>query len=83
MALSVVVELRPERGRDDDDVVVSGNVAMMGVPVLEALPLFRVEVEIGGGRGLGFVSSRLMPDLERLLWLSRSPLVGSSPRKVL
>ena len=73
----VDVEFRPERGRDG-----SGNVAIMGVPDLEALPLFRVAVEIDGGRGLGFASSRLMPDREALR-VSGSPLVGSSPRKAL
>ena len=45
-ALSVVVEFLPERGLE-----VSEKEETTGVPVFEALPLFRVDVDIDGGRG--------------------------------
>ena len=47
-----MVELRPERGRE-----CSGKEPITGVPVLEALPLLRAEVEIEGGRGRPVVES--------------------------
>ena len=51
--MRVVVELRPDRGRE-----LSAKEPTTGVAVFEALPLFRVDVEMEGGRGRVEESSR-------------------------